>query len=295
MPNIIINNYCNQKCSYCFAEDSMTIQKNPSNTQTLAVFLRILRYLKSYNYTDVRLLWGEPLLHKDIQKMLLLSYKWWFSILLFSNLNLPRDYLEEIFSDLPFTIRINCNLNNRDFYTNQEYTRLISNIQYLRGIGHEIIIGHNVYDISKPFQDILDTAKTVGSKRINIKITNTIAWKNLIVDTSDRAYGKYLYSIVYAGKDDFLFEFSCGLDKNIFSSQELSFFEQLGMDMKYGCSAAVWGYDIDIDGSIYKCFPLRNFYLEKGLSISTFNPQKHTIDLGIPHYHSDGICSAHKL
>ncbi len=293
MPNIIINNYCNQKCSYCFAEDSMTIEKNPTNTQSLAVFLQILKFLKTYNYKDVRLLGGEPLLHKDIRNIFLLSQKWWFDVLLFSNLNLPKKHLKTVFEWLPISMRINCNLNNRDFYTQEEYDRLLQNMKYLHDLWHQIIIGHNVYDISKPYIDILKTAKSVGSKIINLKVTNTIAGKELIVDTGTREYGKYLYSIVRDGKNDFQFEFSCGLDKSIFKESELQLFQDLWIPMRYWCSGASGGYDIDIDWSISKCFPLRSFYLNKNMSIYTFNPEITDINIPSVPAESKGICSAH--
>jgi len=272
----------------------MTIKKNSSNTQKLKTFLKILVFLKKYNYSDVRLLWWEPLLHPDIVRMLLLSLKWGFNVLVFSNLNLDTQYLRSIFTGLPSSIRINCNLNNRDFYSDVEYDRLVKNILLIQELGHEVIIGHNIYDISKPYIDIINMARKTWVRKINLKITNTIAWKDLIVDTSSKEYGTYLYSIVNLGKNDFEFEFSCGLSKDIFSQEQLHVLTSLKIPILTGCSGFAGKYDIDIDGSIYKCFPTRDFYMMKNLTIDTYNPHNMIItNFWIPE--SNDICSAHKV
>ncbi len=56
MPNIIINNICNQRCSYCFAMDSMTVDKLPLQNQSLGTYLQILKFLKKEGEKEVRLL-----------------------------------------------------------------------------------------------------------------------------------------------------------------------------------------------------------------------------------------------
>jgi hypothetical protein len=63
---------------------------------------------------------------------------------------------------------------------------------------------------------------------------------------------------------------------------------------KYGCEGFSGKFDIDIDGSIYKCFPTRSLYLKKKLSIYSFESEQQLFDIvGITK--SNGICRAHTL
>ena len=294
MPNIIINNYCNQKCSYCFAEDSMTIQKSPLNTQTLTIYLQVLKFLRYYWYKEVRLLWWEPLLHPDIKKILLLALKWWFNCLLFSNLNLPSPFIQSIFDDIWTKIRINCNLNNSDFYSETEYDNLLNNIHFLQSKGHEVIIWYNLYDFNKTFDDIALFTRKLSIKRINLKVTNTIAWKELIIDTGSRKYWEFIFNILERYSSEFHFEISCWLTKDIFTQEELNYIASQDIRLRFWCAGFAWEFDIDIDGSIYKCFPTRQYYLHRWLSIHNFNPREMKIEsFWLPR--SDGICSAHKV
>jgi molybdenum cofactor biosynthesis enzyme MoaA len=73
MPNIIINNYCNQKCEYCFAENNMSI--STKKEMSIITFIKVLKYLKFNEEKEVRILGGEPLLAKNIRKFILLSTK----------------------------------------------------------------------------------------------------------------------------------------------------------------------------------------------------------------------------
>lgn len=294
MPNIIINNYCNQKCSYCFAEDSMTIQKNKYNTQSLFIFLSILKFLKKYNYVEVRLLGWEPLLHPNINNFINIWLKWWFDLLIFSNLNFDSEFLLNIFNNVYDykKVRINCNLNNLDFYTEEEYKNIETNIKYLINIWVDIVIWYNVYDLSKNFEDIYLLSKKLWIKKINLKVTNTVYWKDLIVDTWSREYWAYLFNIVNKYYLDFKFEFSCWLDRNIFLDSEINFFLNNWINLLFWCDWFAWKFDIDIDWSIYKCFPTRSFYIDKKLNIFNYNP----LSKEISSYwlkKSENNCSAH--
>lgn len=294
MPNIIINNYCNQKCSYCFAEDSMTIQKNKYNTQSLFIFLSILKFLKKYNYVEVRLLGWEPLLHPNINNFINIWLKWWFDLLIFSNLNFDSEFLLNIFNNVYDykKVRINCNLNNLDFYTEEEYKNIETNIKYLINIWVDIVIWYNVYDLSKNFEDIYLLSKKLWIKKINLKVTNTVYWKDLIVDTWSREYWAYLFNIVNKYYLDFKFEFSCWLDRNIFLDSEINFFLNNWINLLFWCNWFAWKFDIDIDWSIYKCFPTRSFYIDKKLNIFNYNP----LSKEISSYwlkKSENNCSAH--
>lgn len=295
MPNIIINNICNQRCSYCFAEDSMTYEALPVKNQKYSTFISILHFLSKNGYQDVRFLGWEPLLHPKLEKFILLAHKGWFFTRMFSNLNFPETYISEKFKhqhSLPHTI--NANINNRDFYSDIEYKRVLNNLLFFKKGWTIMTIGYNIYDLSKPFMDIIDVARSTHIRSINLKITNTILWNPLIIDTGSRVYGEYIFDIIKTYGHEFDFVFSCGLSRDIFLSEEIDFMNQLGIYPKYGCDGFSGKFDIDIDGTIYKCFPTRSLYLKKNISIYNFQSENSLLtEVWITK--SWGICKAHTL
>lgn len=293
MPNLIINNICNQRCKYCFAEDSMFKEVLPVRQQKLSTYLEILRFLRAKWYDEVRYLWGEPLLHHSLETMIAIAHRWWFQTLLFSNLNFPQTYVQSKFKNpLSFPHRINANINNRDFYSDKEYLQVYENLQFFQKNGVDLTLGYNVYDLEKPFWDMVDLARNIGIKRINLKVTNTIIGDSLIIDTGTREYGTYLYNIISKYAWEFDFVFWCGLSPNIFLSEEIKTMEGYGIKFRYGCDGFTWKFDIDIDGSIYKCFPTRNLYLKKGISIYNFPSEDALFAVGWIQKSQD-VCAAH--
>lgn len=295
MPNIIINNICNQRCSYCFAMDSMTVDKLPLQNQSLGTYLQILKFLKKEGEKEVRLLWGEPLLHPEISKFIKIANKGWFYTRIFSNINFSPEFLQKTLQGNSIPNATNCNINNRDFYSDSEYAQVKKNIIYLRESGCDVTIGYNVYSLEKPFSDIIDISRSTGIRRINLKVTNTALGSPLIVDTSSREFGKYLATAVIPYLGEFEFLFSCWLSKSIFSEEEITTMNQHWLLPKWWCDGNMGKYDIDVDGSIFKCFPTRPLYLKKSIHISNFSPRQKSIEKFAQLENSTDICIAHKL
>ncbi len=295
MPNIIINNTCNQRCSYCFAEESMTYDALPVKNQKYSTFISILRFLRKNNYNDVRFLGGEPLLHPLLEKFIFLAHKGWFRTRLFSNLNFSETYVKKKFQNpqsIPQTI--NANINNRDFYSEREYSHVITNLLFFKNSWTFMTLGYNIYDLSKYFDDIALVARETGISHINLKITNTTIGNPFIVDTSSRAYGEYIFSIIERYGEEFEFVFSCWLSRSIFLESEIVYMNQLWIFPRYGCAWFSGKFDIDIDGSIYKCFPTRSLYLKKSLSIYNFASEEQLFSI-VNITPSDWVCRAHSL
>ena len=68
MPNIIITNYCNLKCPYCFASEMLNDpnKKNISESE----LKRILAWLEKSPPPSIGLIGGEPTLHPDFANIL---------------------------------------------------------------------------------------------------------------------------------------------------------------------------------------------------------------------------------
>lgn len=62
--NIMINNYCNLHCPYCFAQQEMT--QHVVNNITQENFKKFLDFLKANDIKEVRMIGGEPTLHPHL-------------------------------------------------------------------------------------------------------------------------------------------------------------------------------------------------------------------------------------
>lgn len=68
MANIAITNYCNLKCSYCFADDMI---HEPNKNMLIEDYIKILKYLvEKNNVTYLGIIGGEPTLHPNFIEIL---------------------------------------------------------------------------------------------------------------------------------------------------------------------------------------------------------------------------------
>lgn len=268
MPNIIVNNYCNQKCEYCFAESNMN--KSKEKNMTIGLYLLVLKFLKSQNQ-EVRLLGGEPLLHPNIGRFLQIANKGGFPVIVFSNINIPNQKIRNIFDPILVNekFRVNCNINHPSFYSADEWNQIEENIAYLTSRWVKVILGYNIYTLSHDADFIFQLAKKYAIGAINLKITNSSLWENLIIDTKSRELGKYIFHYIQQYGRGVFIEISCWLDRSIFTEEEMMFMTSLGMDLRFWCEGNIGRFDINTDGTVFKCFPLESIYKKNPLSIHT--------------------------
>ena len=187
MPNIIINNYCNQKCAYCFAEDYMLSEAK--RDMNLLTFIKILKYLRRNNDNAVRILGGEPFLSKNIGAFLMLSIRGGFDTIVFSNINIPNERIRTVIGPLTIrnNLRINCNMSNPECYTTDQWKNIEANIEYFHMRGIPLILGYNIYDLEKEMDFLFALAQKFGIRSVNLKITNSSVGGRLIIDNTQRA------------------------------------------------------------------------------------------------------------
>lgn len=82
-PNILITNYCNQKCDFCFAKKLMETDK--TREMPFDKYISLVKDLKNEGMTVVYLMGGEPTLHSDFKKIIIETIKLGLEIDLFTN------------------------------------------------------------------------------------------------------------------------------------------------------------------------------------------------------------------
>ncbi len=267
MVNIVINNYCNQKCPYCFAYENMK-NKELKKDMDLWTYIKILHFLKKNKETEVRILWWEPTISPNIRKFLKIANKWWFDIIIFSNINIDNQRLKDIFKWFNW-IRINCNINDKKFYNEKQLKNIDENIETLNKLWLKTIIWYNITNIKQKPNFIFSLAKKHNISAINLKITNSSLWWKLIIDNSSKELWEYIFETIEKYHKDFFIEISCWLDKNIFSEKQLKYIEKnTRLNLKFWCNWNIWKFEINTDWSIFKCYPLKKLFKDKSLDIN---------------------------
>jgi len=273
MANIIINNYCNQTCDYCFAWKNME-DESLKKEMNLKTFLYCLQHLKSIWDDRVRILWGEPLLHSKIKEFFQLSVKGGFFMTVFSNLKVQDQKLEsllDLWEEFDYKrIKFNLNLNDKDFYSPKELELIFGSLGILSKRGCDIVISYNVYEYTGKYDFIFDTAKKFWVSHVVLKVTNTVIGEEEIVDSNSLKYGTYIFEILQKYHQDFWITFWCGLSRYIFTQEQLEYLEKnTSLELNWGCENNGGKYDINTDGSIFRCYPLQSLYTPlKHLNIS---------------------------
>jgi molybdenum cofactor biosynthesis enzyme MoaA len=65
--NVLLNNYCNLKCSYCFANDVIDREKQ---SLSLADFRYVLKFHEKSSIHQLNIIGGEPTLHPKFNELL---------------------------------------------------------------------------------------------------------------------------------------------------------------------------------------------------------------------------------
>lgn len=131
MANIAINNYCNLKCPYCFANDMI---KEDNKTMSVENYIKVLKYLTEINHErDVGIIGGEPTLHPQFKDILIESNHCGIAnnvnFILFTNGIELEQYLPYIGDKIK--ILINCN----NLFDSKQIENLYSTLVHCSNLG----------------------------------------------------------------------------------------------------------------------------------------------------------------
>lgn len=160
MANIIINNYCNLKCPYCFAED---IKQSPPHNMDLDEYQKILDFL-SKDPERIGVLGGEPTLHPQLAEILNLTFKYciWYNqaFVLFTNgINL-EPFLPQLNTMYGYA-RILINCNEKPLYNDTNWLKLNAVLDKLfsEEFNIDAAIGCNIYINESEYSHLWDVVE----------------------------------------------------------------------------------------------------------------------------------------
>lgn len=154
--NFIVNIACNAFCDYCFAkEDILSLKKDEMSIEE---FKEILQFVSKSHYEKIRILGGEPTLHRDFKEIINLSEKYKKPIEIFTNGFVCKDtvkFLEE--KNVKFTV----NFSARKF-TEEPKEKLA---YFLKKLGPKCALGIN-YTNEFDIKEINEVIKTVKKYKL---------------------------------------------------------------------------------------------------------------------------------
>lgn len=169
--NLMLNDYCNLKCKYCFAH--LGNVKNNITDENMKIFID---FLKKSNYRNFRVLGGEPTLHPKFQEYVMnaINDPFFNEILIFTNgSTLNKNMIRNIASPKTgFLI----NLNSKSDIGELVYEKTIENIRTLvdfykmNNFPPKITLGINIYDKDFEYKYIVDLTKELGLNIIRYSI-----------------------------------------------------------------------------------------------------------------------------
>ena len=137
--NLMINNYCNLCCNYCFAQEEMNKHKRQDITiEDFCKYLNFLRReLKYGNYfigSRVRLMGGEPTYSPLLEQYIdmVIDYGCFESILLFTNFTFDKKVAEMLKEKSKFIdILLLANINDINCLSPTDKEKMLYNFEYL--------------------------------------------------------------------------------------------------------------------------------------------------------------------
>lgn len=182
--NILFTDYCNYKCEYCFAEESMSC--GSKENLSLENFEKIIQYHKENNIREFRIIGGEPTLHPDfIYYLVKLAHDKFFNrIHIFSNVSFDKEILDTILL-LSKIKRITLlpNVNEPCKIGDKNYKRTVENLTALVKADSVGSLGINIYDPNMDIEYIFDLADMLKLKNIrwSVSVPNIKIDKNFDV------------------------------------------------------------------------------------------------------------------
>ncbi len=260
-PNILITNYCNQNCPFCFARTEMkktTIDREMS----LKDFEDVLKKMKRNKIDTVKLLGGEPTLHSKFEEIIKMSLNYFSNVQVFTN-GIISDDKASFLADYFPRVKLTVNIMTPGFLIQKNIRQLV--IKRLNEFSRrtEVTLSLTI-DTATDISLILKTITPHVIKQvtgIRIGFANPIAGeKNFLTFEQFPKIGKQLYLLIKAVKSvnpRIKLSLNCGFTRCMFTDKQYDYLARNDLIISgWGCFGKGSSMDIQTNLSAFHCFPL---------------------------------------
>ncbi len=262
-PNILVTNFCNQNCSFCFALTEMNNQLIKKE-MSLADFKTILLKMKKIkNKIDtVKILGGEPTLHSSFNKIINLSLKHFTYVQIFTNGIFSDEKASFLSQNLP-RIKFTFNVVTPGFIFNKKIRENVVKRILFFSQKTEVTLSltiDNTTDLEIIFKTI-PRAIFDKVKIIRIGLSNPVAGEKNYYQFEDfPKIGAKFYQLIKNLKQinpKLKISLNCGLTRCMFTTKQYQYLKKNNIDvLGWGCFGKASSMDIQTDLSAFHCFPL---------------------------------------
>lgn len=270
MANILLTNICNQKCPYCFAAGVLKRKNNVRGStshkeMSFGGLKKVLDFLETSGEKIARFMGGEPTLHSEFEKFINYTLSRNFNVHIFTN-GLFSSKIGDFLAEKGQEIKYSFNINPPDTYSKKHWETITANLQKITAFRNSVL-GVVIWQKDFNLNYVLDLVGNCFFKDLVLRLANPIIGKENIFIPKDR-YSVLVSNLVkeikkFEGRK-IPIDFGCGLSKKMFSKEQLQVLkERRVVGRGWGCDGNTGRFDIGIDLSVFRCFPLSNWKKKK--------------------------------
>ncbi|MFA4889653.1 MAG: radical SAM protein [Candidatus Omnitrophota bacterium] len=253
--NIMLTNFCNRNCPYCFAKDKLR-----SAALERCSFLSrgnlkiIINFLKKSKMKHLGIIGGEPTLHPQFPKIIDELLRQGFNLKIFSNALFNAQVQQFLFKHRNKPWIMLANINPPDTYRKHEWQRINTALRILHD---KVLLGFNISRINFNADFLIPLIKKHHLPRsIRLGVASPIvAEKNEYIAFNDhpRLSSRIVRFAEQCDKENISIRFDCGFALCNFSEQQLGKLFYCNAKFSSSCGEVI---DVGPDLSVWRCFPL---------------------------------------
>jgi len=260
--DILITDYCNQNCGFCFARKEM--KSALKKEMSVSDFRFLIHKLRQHEIAHIFILGGEPTIRSQFIPMMKYALKYFFRISLLSNGLFSKQIQNFLISVAP-RISIQFNITTPGFVYNPQIRKnIINNIAQLAPKTDVVLAINSTFQTDKDAKHIINLIdkKILSQVEVCLCFTKPIAGEKNVISIDDypkagKNIVKFIDYLEKLGPPKLIHSIS-GFTPCMFTAQESKLLAEKKIKFRYHCHTGFndsW-FTIAPNLSVFRCFPL---------------------------------------
>lgn len=286
MANVLLTNFCNRKCPYCFATEKVRTDDSGNGSAEGGVLVKtpgcmhmpmenvreVVAFFKRSGLRLISLLGGEPTLHPQFEEVVRLISDDGFSIKLFTNGLMPAR-TARFLTSLSTHIGVMVNINHPSIMPPDQWSHVNETLGIL---GDKGSLSYNIYQSDCDLEFLPQVILTHGLTRaIRLGLAMPIYGHHnsaLPMDEYARVGEKLADFSDVCSHHDISLRLDCGFPVCMFTSEQMGRIMYNNGDVNFVCRPII---DIGPDLKVWSCFPLSGL---NNVSLRDFDNRDQLVD-----------------